>query len=235
LRRHFVLTNKNIHPLHTLLNKLLEGKTYLSDAPSLNIDPILCCNIKLLARKRLTDCLAPEWQLEGDLIMHANILRANTRDLIRVRKRNSNEAAQLRRRALNTLWDVIQSNRQNLNTLIKITHKETVTLIKILARMYENTVIPPLISNKLRDKVGRWLDCHLLPTRTIREIFFSKDLAYPKTILLSRDEHAAYFAKVKKLVNTRNKNGLLRLLYGDVYSGDRLVRFGLAENDRCRR
>jgi len=235
LRRHFILLNRNIHPLHILLNKLLEGTSYLSDAPSLNLDPVVNCNMKVLAMKRLADCLAPEWQLEGDLILHTNMLRAKTRDLIRVRKRNSNEAAQLGRRALNTLWDVVQSHRQNLNILIKITHKETVTIIKTLARIYVNTAIPPPLTNKIRDGDGRWMDCHTLSSRSFREIIFSKELSFPKIVLLNRDDHNAYFTKIKKLVSVRNKNGIIRILYGDVYSGDRLARSGLADNDICRR
>jgi len=44
-----------------------------------------------------------------------------------------------------------------------------------------------------------------------------------------------YYQKIGKISNVANKNRMLRLLQGDVYCGDRLVRFGMTESDRCRR
>ncbi len=235
LRRHFTLLNQDIHPLHDLLGKLTERTSYLSSCPNMNLDHIVGCNMKTLACKRLADCTAPEWQLEGDLILHANLLGTNIADLTRFRKRNSNESAQLRRRAMNTLWDIIKNQRQNLNILIKIADKKLVTVIKILARVYKESERPNHQLNKIRDNFGRWAESQTLTTRNLRDILFSKDISHPKIILFSNEEHKSYFGKIKKLVSVKNKSGLLRLLYGDVYSADRLVRFGLAESDRCRR
>jgi hypothetical protein len=72
-------------------------------------------------------------------------------------------------------------------------------------------------------------------SKLLREAIFPKNISFPKIILLDNYDHRRYFANINKIVSVRNKTGLLRLLYGDVYTAERRVRFGLSESDRCRR
>ena len=39
--------------------------------------------------------------------------------------------------------------------------------------------------------------------------------------------------KISKMSNVKLKSILLRMLHGDIYSGDRLKRFGMIEDDKC--
>ena len=39
--------------------------------------------------------------------------------------------------------------------------------------------------------------------------------------------------KIRKLTSTRHKNSVLRIAHGDVYTNDRLCRFGLIDNPKC--
>ena len=41
--------------------------------------------------------------------------------------------------------------------------------------------------------------------------------------------------RLNKLTSTRHKNSILKALHGDVYTKDRLFRFGLCDNDKCPR
>jgi hypothetical protein len=145
LRRHFFLTTHNVHPMHDLISKLTEQATYLSNKPMVELDQIVTINMNTLRNKRLKDCQAPEWLMEGDLILHTNLLNANVTDFIRIRKRLSNEAQQLRRRDMIRLSDVIL-NQQNLGLFCKIVQKELLPIIRLLARLYRDSPIPPALN-----------------------------------------------------------------------------------------
>jgi hypothetical protein len=75
----------------------------------------------------------------------------------------------------------------------------------------------------------------MLSSKKIREALFVRDYANPKIILLENGEKSSFFSCLSKITNTKNKSRMLRLLYGDVYCAERLVRFGLSDSDRCRR
>jgi hypothetical protein len=95
LKRHLYLMEQDVHPLHGLLKKLTQNTTYLCQEPELEIDEIVNLNLKTLVCKRISDCKAPEWELESDLTLHTYLLGAKISDMTRLRKRQSNEANQL--------------------------------------------------------------------------------------------------------------------------------------------
>jgi hypothetical protein len=168
--------------------------------------------------------------------LHTNMLSTSITSLARERKKFGNEIRQLRRRDMNLLSDVILHQRQNLGLLIKIVQKDLVPIIRILARQYRDNPVPQAhIEPKLKDNMGRWVDVNGLTSKTLREILFPKVISHPKIVLLDQEEHSRFFANLGRVVNVKNKTCMLRLLYGDVYCAERLVRFGMSENDRCRR
>jgi hypothetical protein len=94
----------------------------------------------------------------------------------------------------------------------------------------------PHYNNKLRNKLGQWYEVEQLTSSAIRNLLFEpKTLPKPKIVELDNDVGAAYFYKLNKLTSIPNKSKMLRLLYGDVYTAERLKHFGMSETDRCRR
>jgi hypothetical protein len=238
LRRHFSLTEKNIHPLSILISKLTAETSYLSAEPLMDLDEILKLNMGVLREKRLKDCIAPEWQLESDLILHENLLHTNINDLIRPRKKQGNEIRILQRRGAATLSEVIRTQELNLPTLRKILLKDLLPVINVIARYYRNIPLPNgmvVHQHKIKGLYGRWVDQVNIPSKMLREILFGREMANPKITLMEHDEQLAYFSKLSKIVNVANKSKMLRLLQGDVYCNDRLYRFGMTESDRCKR
>ncbi len=236
LKRHFYLLQHNVHPLHILLRKLTENVTYLGQKPALEIDEIVGLNLLTLKEKRIKDCIAPDWELESDLILHQNLLGSKVIDLIRPRKLQSSEVRLLRRQGNHMFTDVIQHQRQSLRALLKICIKELVPVIKIMARLYRALPLP-IFQNyaKLKDNLGSWKDDYTLSSKALREILYVKNMAYPKITILPDEQLKPYYAKLNTLSNIKNKTGILRLLQGDVYCSERMVRFGMTQNDRCRR
>jgi hypothetical protein len=238
LRRHFTLVKHHVHPLSELLSKLTEELGYLGTQPLLNIDEILNMNLKAISDKRKADCNAPVWQIESDLILHSNLLSANIIDMIRLRKRESTEYRKLQRMGMKTFSDILRNPRQSLAVFTKISERTLVNVITIMSRLYSRIPLPvPVLDagDKLRDLCGRWVDSHVLPSRNLRELFFSPKVSHPKITQMSEIEKNVYFKKLSKIVSVVNKSRILRLLYGDVYCAERTFRWDLSESNLCKR
>ncbi len=236
LRRHFTLLKYNIHPMSILIRKLTEGTGYLGTKPLLEIDEILGLNLITLHNKRVADYKMPDWNIESDLTLHANLLQTNIIDLVRPRKRASQEAQQLFRRGLKTFADVVRNPIRNLTILSKIADKNMVNAINIVGRTYINMPLPNLNPiSKLRDRSGRWCDDTLVSSKGLREIIFDKRNCSPKITVMTDEVKSVYFKNLSRIISVVNKTRMLRLLQGDVYCAERRYRFGMSESDRCHR
>lgn len=238
LRRHFSLTRLNLHPMSVLIGKLSEGIGYLGTKPRMDLDEILTLNLKVLSEKRKMDLNAPDWLIESDLVLHSNLLQANIIDMIRIRKQQSPEIQLLSRRDIKTFADVLRNPRQNAALLIKLSDKKLTNAITKICRLYSNQPVPALLQDaeyKLRDHTGRWFEATAISSKNLRGLLYSKRLCNLKITHMGDDDKFAYFKKINKIVNVTNKSRMLRLLYGDVYCAERTFRFGLSENDKCKR
>ena len=56
---------------------------------------------------------------------------------------------------------------------------------------------------------------------------------YKSGLILAPGELVSWTKRIKKLTSTRHKNVLLRVAHGDVFSNERLHRFGLRDNAGC--
>jgi hypothetical protein len=236
LRRHFFLISHHIHPLSDLVKKLMEDCDYFTMEPVVGIDEVVQANMTVLYKKRLKDCAAPDWQLETDLLLHSNLLKCKVANLARPRTRQGNDINFLRRNQIYTLADAVREGGRPLASLLRIAQKEILPALRVIANIYRNLPQPALdISHKIQDRQGRWVEGANLTSKNLREILFFKDYAYPKILLMEDNVKARYFANLNKITSTCNKSRILRLLYRDVYCAERRVRFGLSDDDTCRR
>ncbi len=235
LRRHFYLLKNNIHPISCLLNKLVEGTGYLGAKPVIDIDEVLEKNMICLSQKRKEDLRVPDWQIESDLILQANLLETNIRDLIRPRMLASRQAVQLNRLRIRTLGGLVDQ-RHAINLLTKIADKNPVKGITIISRILENNQRPDVRhEGKLYVGSNRWIDATMASSKMLREILFGQKTCSPKITIIEEPEKIKYFKNISKIVSIANKSKMLRLLHGDVYCGERLLRFGLSDTNLCKR
>jgi hypothetical protein len=88
---------------------------------------------------------------------------------------------------------------------------------------------------KLRNKLGQRFNVQQLTSKQIRGLLSEYKFAQPKITEMDQDTRSTYYDKLSRLVNVANKTKMLRLLHGDVYTAERMLRFGMTENDKCRR
>ncbi len=235
LRRHLILIDYDVHPLHHLINCLVDTADYLSTNTEIDLDEVTCANLNVLRTKRLKDYESPEWQLEADLVLQTNLLSTKIKNIVRPRKLHSREYNLLRTSGMFTLRDVLGAHNAHINRLINISTPELKKVLTIMAR--ENNAWAYYIpNNKVRDNRGRWLEIKLLTSKKLREIFFeNNEIVKPKIAIMTEDQSLTFYNKISKLSSIPNKTKMLRLAHGDVYTAERRVRFGLTESDTCRR
>ena len=56
---------------------------------------------------------------------------------------------------------------------------------------------------------------------------------YKAGLALTPGEVLAWTKRIKKLTSTRHRNIILRVAHGDIFSNERLFRFGLANDPKC--
>ena len=56
---------------------------------------------------------------------------------------------------------------------------------------------------------------------------------YKQDLILNPGEVKSWTKQIRKLTSTRHKNIILRVAHGDIYSNERLFRFGLVDNPKC--
>jgi retron-type reverse transcriptase len=237
LKRHLTLMHNDVHPMHNLLNILCDDGNLFLDKAVLGVDDVTDLNLLTLSEKRLKDYVSPVWQLEGDLILHNQLLYAKIKTLVRPRKRNGREFRSIVNAGIFNLADAITGPPSWVRKLSMISHKCLNIAIRIIDTLYRGSQLPDQRAHdKLRDVQGRWLDVSELSSKKLRELIGKpKQLCTPKILELEDDLLRNYYMQISKLTSITNKSMILRLLQKDVYCGARLVRFGLEESDRCRR
>jgi hypothetical protein len=233
LRRHLILINSDVHPLHHLINCLIDTNDYLSTSMELDLDEVTRENLNVLRTKCLKDYGAPEWQLEADLILQMNLLSTSIRNIVRPRKLNSKEYHLLRTVGMSTLYDVLVAENVQINRLINISRPELKKVLTIMARANTPWTIS-IPNNKLRDNKGQWLET--ATSKKLREILFETNaIVTPKIAIMDDDQLISFYKNVSQLQSIPNKTKMLRLAHGDVYTAERRTRFGLTDSDTCRR
>ncbi len=233
LRRHLILINSDVHPLHHLIHCLIDTNDYLSTSMELDLDEVTRENLNVLMGKRLKDYEAPEWQLEADLILQRNLLSTNIKNIVRPKKLNSRDYNLLRTVGMSTLYDVLEAQNVHINRLINISRPELKKVLTIMARA--NTVWTfSNPNNKTRDNKGQWFET--TTSKKLREILFEINaIVKPKIAIMDDNQLLSFYKNVSKLQSIPNKTKMLRLVHGDVYTAERRARFGLADSDTCRR
>ena len=89
----------------------------------------------------------------------------------------------------------------------------------------------PLLSSRSLVKISS------LSSRSLRLSRLNKEESiiciYKQGLILNPGEVLNWTKSIKRLTSTRHKNIILRIAHGDIYSNERLCRFGLLEDPKC--
>jgi len=231
----YLLTQKN-HPM-AALQVALGADRHLCKRAKLEIDDVTDGVLKMLNEHLLYAYnLMPDENVATDLLMHRLLLGSHIKDAVMEVRRNSIEMTTLRRRGIQTVGEAVRGGIDNMRLLRRIACVQLRRQLAHLQFAYRFFAIPDP-ENEIyvyNMTMAHWHRTATLTSRQIRKLVWEEQcIVDTKLMRLDADTAPMLYGKITKLRNIQNKSKLLRLLHGEVYSGNRLFRYGLAETDRC--
>ena len=226
-----IINRHSTHPLNLILGTLMtDPDSHFNvkipsgiDGPGENyVDCITKINGNLLIK----DIDA----LEQDMLAKDMLMKEKLRNIARPERKNCIELTLLRHRGIHTVRELLATGAQTTNRF----------RLQVLNYSY-STLMDACILNPPPTPV----DQHYIPTRKgykLAEMIKSKELRHqidsehqPINFRLNIDNASitSLLPKVNKLRCVKAKTLALRLLHGDIYTGTRLLKFGLTESDEC--
>ena len=225
-----VLVNLNgQHPIRYLLECLLINRksSYhcrmtesLDDAGTNYASVLNSINIKLLSRERD--------YLEQDRLAKDMFLKEKLVNVTRPERRNCLELTILRNQGKNTVRQLLNDPPMSNHFRLRILHYQFATMMDAcLASGPQDPVDDHYIPIKGRYKLAAKV--------TSNELRSELSEQEPIAFKLTNDNElaASLVRKIKKLKSMKSKSFALRLLHGDIYTGAKLLKFGLTETDEC--
>ncbi len=135
--------------------------------------------------------------------------------------------------------DILDTGREGVKISRKVVKAYYLRIIKALWQ--SNKRCEPVVYEKFITSKGTYKLLTMLTSKEFRDLVTGPPKLLPSKIPLnlnlenSDDKYVVkgYFSKIKRLVNTRHRNTLLRIWNGDCLSNTRLIYLGLVDTSLC--
>ena len=218
------------HPYMTLIKEGLDLRSYFIPKDTIGLDKILGMGLELLKRDR-----QQLWEKDS-LMGHRKLLQAigdsNLKDVVNDRGRNSIPFYLMWRANVRAVKDLTRARLNEIRRFI-----DPVKIPKIencLATRSRDGEVDFLESYFIKDIVK---PLSKLTSREVRVARSKSEVIKEFRIGLTLDEGEAlsWALKVSKVNSTKHKNILLRVAHGDIYTKEKLNRFGMIDSPECPR
>ena len=220
------------HPFLKILNSKLNLESYFD--PKLDVseqvDPITMDGVCLLKADREKLWLDPK--LDSNCLLLSAIRDAKLKDIVDRRGHNSIAFFRVWVRGSRKIGDL---SLADLNSLSRHLNRDKLNKLKIAVNL---NLGPPEDSFKATYYTGQMhRSLNSLTSKEIRSIRSQKlpIQVFKIGLNLTLGESLNWGSRLSKLTSTRHKNTLLRVAHGDVYTKDKLHRFGMADDNKCDR
>ena len=225
-----LLTNlQSSHPLKNIITALMvnpDSRLNLKikdslDGPAENYAEVLCTLNRNLLGKDLT-------YLQQDRLAIDMLMRERLKDIVRADRRNSIEMGLLRHQGKTTVRELLQDPIMTNHFRMRLLHYSYSTLMDACIM---NPVQIPV--TELCVHIGnRYKMANRVTSKEIRLELLTPVNATFK-IQIEENQIKEVVPKIAKLKCVKLKSLALRLLHGDIYTGTRLHRFGMADTNEC--
>ena len=217
------------HPALVLLKRKINFDDYFYPKFDKKLDAFVGKGIELLERDRQSLWQEPSLRSEVKLISAIRSMKLV--NCIQTRYRNSISIFLLRREGKTEIGQLSLANVTQIGRMLK----DNVPL-----NLLEHSIslrVPGLDDHLRRQHFSRkkWIDLGKLTSKELREAR-SKEVpicVFKNGLLLNPSECRRWLNCLGSLRSTSHKNAILRYVHGDIYSQERLFRFGLVDTPNC--
>ena len=224
------LINSN-HPFMEIVRRNLDLESFFNPRCINTIDSLTARGVALLKKDR--DSLWAEDRLDRQLKLIESVRETSLKEIVKPRGQTSIPFFYLWRRGARKIKDITMADFRTLRR-----HVEEVKHTKIEIAISTNIPAPIVTQHNLLYFV------HGAPTRldklTSKEIRKSRSSSKPIVTFkiglnLTDKESLSWGHRLSKLTSTKHRDILLKVAHGDVYTQDKLFRFGMVDNNKCPR
>ena len=218
------------HPFLMKVKENLKLDNFFAPTLKFNLERVSCRGVELLKEVRLALVGRPE--LESNLEYIVAIKNSNLKYVLNERGRNSVTFLVLRNNGVTKLGELGPRDLERLRSFMnKKLFDEARRVINIPNVITHNNSELKILKGK------RLIDLRKLSSKDIRGCIKSYDpiCVYKTGLVLTPSENLNWTSALRKVKSVRHKSILLRVSHGDIYSKERLTRFGLTDSPLCPR
>ena len=228
--KQILINLENRHPIREILNKvLINPQSHFSIRVLENLDEPASNYCKVLNginRKLLNKDIA---YLQQDRLAKDMFLKEDLKLLVRPDRKNAIELTLLRNQGKTRVRDLLPDQAMTNHFRMRLLHFS----FSVLMDACLTTPDQDPVNGRFIPIKGKYKMAHQVTSKELRQEYANKNQIDRFKIGITPDSVELILPKIKKLKCVRAKNLALRLLHGDIYTGSRLLKFGLAESDEC--
>jgi len=219
------------HPMVVQIRDQLNHNNFLNPKTIIKSDSYLTKSLSILAKVRSRGIKDP--RLEGNRTINGLLKNIPIKDLLNSNGLNSLNYFRIRARGLSKLGELAQDDLSNLERFF--TDRSVYPVLEKALRNQD--WIPNANGSNVIPGKGKLYELSKLSSKEIRQITKLEEptCLFKAGIILTPNESINYFNKLAKLTSVAHKSILLRVLHGDIYTNEKLFRFGMRDSPRCSR
>ena len=217
------------HPFLLLIKAKLALSDFFYPDCSTKVDPVISQAIASLKKYREGLWKVSEVQRSRTFLMEVNRSKIST--LISGTGRASISYFLIQRSGKRLLGEL---NARELNNLNRYIAEHKVPTIAAARTLNGNAIQGAGESLIIQ---GKFKHLKLCSSKLIRETLSKQELIteYKVGLTLTRGEALNWANRISKLSSVRHRSTMLRIAHGDIYTNEKLFRFGLTDSDKCDR
>ena len=221
---------KSKHPFMEIVRDDLNLNSFFNPTYLSGIEAVTKKGIELLRKDR--NELWENESIDNNVGIMVAVREMGLKEIVTPRGQISINFYMIWRRGSRKVKDLREGDLDSLRNHINIKHAPK---IKKAIRLNVNFPLDQLNKSYMINRQLR-----PLASLTSKEIRVSRSSAdrikeFKIGLRLSEQESASWCLRISKLSSVRHRNTVLRVAHGDVYTQERLRRFGLSNTDRCPR
>ena len=216
------------HPFLSIIKDCVELDNFFAPSCKTNVEAIIYKAVALVSKDR--DKLWSNLELNSNAKLISTIRKIPLRQIISPAGRGSINYFNVWHRGARLVGDL---NGNDLTRLARFIDNRKLPKIQLAVDLR-------LDQPKLTDQIYVKNTFRTLSSCSSKEIRLSRSNNIPITLFkcdldLTPSESINFFYQLNRLSSTRHKNMILRYLHGDIYTKERLFRFGMTDSPICPR
>ena len=218
------------HPIKEILSKILiNPRSHFNVRVKENLDEPAANYCKVfngINRQLLNKDIA---YLQQDKLAKDMLLNEDLKSLVRPDRRNAIELMMLRNQGKTKVRELLTDQAMANHFRMRLIHYSYSVLMDACLTSPDQAPV----TEKFIPVKGKYKMAHQVSSKELRIEFAGQNQIDEFKLDLAADSVEAFLPKLRKLKCVRAKNLALRTLHGDIYTGTRLLRFGLVDSDEC--